>query len=292
MLRIYEIGWFSTGRDKAARDLLKVVHESCNREELPNLRISFIFINRAKGESDESDLFFELAGGLGIKTLSFSSEDFKSGLRRRGLQEEMNGRCFLLQRWRRLYDREIMRRIGRFGPTLIILAGYMLILGDEMCNEYPIINLHPAVPGGPKGTWQEVIWKLIEKEATESGAMIHLVTPQLDAGSPLTYCRFPITNGKFKGLWKSMKNKLQNKTSREIQDDEGENEPLFQAIRTQGIRVEIPLVLHTLKALSEGDIEVKAGGVLRKGKSIPGLLLDEKTLETLWSFGSREMTNG
>jgi phosphoribosylglycinamide formyltransferase-1 len=45
-----------------------------------------------------------------------------------------------------------------------------------------MINLHPAAPGGPTGTWQEVIWQLIEGRAVETGVMMHLVTPELDRG--------------------------------------------------------------------------------------------------------------
>ncbi|GAH59253.1 unnamed protein product, partial [marine sediment metagenome] len=43
-------------------------------------------------------------------------------------------------------------------------------------QRYNMVNLHPAAPGGPTGTWQEVIWQLIENKAEETGVMMHLVT--------------------------------------------------------------------------------------------------------------------
>ena len=46
-----------------------------------------------------------------------------------------------------------MRLIDPFKPDLSLLAGYMLIISPEMCRRYPLINLHPAAPDGPKGTW-------------------------------------------------------------------------------------------------------------------------------------------
>lgn len=275
-LRVYEIGWFSTGRDKAARDLLQVVYDNIKEGKLPHLRISFVFSNRKRGESKESDLFFKLAKDLGIQVISFSSSSFGRELRERGLEEERRERSRLIEDWRRLYDREIMKKIERFRPALIVLAGHMLILGREMCERYPIINLHPAPPGGPKGTWQEVIWEIIEQRAEHSGVMMHLVTPELDAGPPITCCRFSIRGGKFDLLWQRMEQKLKRRGLQEIQEEEGESEPLFQEIRREGVKRELPLMVHTLKLLSEDKLRIIGRRVFQKGKVISGLCVDSE----------------
>lgn len=273
---MYEIGWFSTGRDKAARDLLGVVYDNIQEGKLANLKISFIFSNRRRGEAEESDLFFELARNVGIEVISFSSRDFRPELRERGLEEEKKGESSSIENWRRLYDREIMKRVERFTPALIVLAGYMLILGGKICQRYSVINLHPAAPGGPRGTWQEVIWKLIERRVDQSGVMMHLATPELDAGPPLTYCKFPIRGPKFDLLWQRMEEKLKTRSLTEIQKEEGENELLFQEIRREGVKRELPLMVHTLKVLSEGKLKVSEGRVFQKGKIIPGLRVDKE----------------
>lgn len=273
---MYEIGWFSTGRDKAARDLLQVVYGNIKEGKLSNLKIPFVFSNRERGDARESDLFFELAKDLGIQVISFSSSSFGPELRKRGLEEEKTGRSRLTEDWRRLYDREIMKKIERFRPALIVLAGYMLIVGREMCERYPIINLHPAPTGGPKGTWQEVIWKLIEQRADHSGVMMHLVTPELDAGPPITWCQFCIRGERFDLLWQRMDEKLKRRTLQEIRKEEGESEPLFQEIRRQGVKRELPLMVHTLENLSEGKLKVIGERVFRKGKVIPGLRVDRE----------------
>ena len=64
-----------------------------------------------------------------------------------------------------------------------------------------MINLHPAAPGGPAGTWQEVIWQLIGNEAEETGVMMHMVTPKLDKGPPVAYCTFQIRGEPFDRYW-------------------------------------------------------------------------------------------
>lgn len=51
------IGWFSTGRDEAARQLLQAVQDKIHSGEI-NGEISFVFSNREPGEAKESDLFY------------------------------------------------------------------------------------------------------------------------------------------------------------------------------------------------------------------------------------------
>ena len=46
---------------------------------------------------------------------------------------------------------------------VLVMAGYMLIVSPAMCRRFAILNLHPALPGGPTGTWQEVIWRLLDE---------------------------------------------------------------------------------------------------------------------------------
>ncbi len=58
-----------------------------------------------------------------------------------------------------------MALLEPFALDVLVLAGYMLIVSPAMCARYAMLNLHPALPGGPTGTWQEVIWALLERQA-------------------------------------------------------------------------------------------------------------------------------
>jgi phosphoribosylglycinamide formyltransferase-1 len=139
---LYQLGWFSTGRDKAARDLLRTVRDSIGLGEI-KAEIAFVFSNREVGEAVESDLFLEQVRGYGLPLISFSYQRFKA-------EEDSGttGQDENLPPWRREYDREVMKRLEGFQPDLCVLAGYMLIVGGEMCRRYDMINLHPAAPGG------------------------------------------------------------------------------------------------------------------------------------------------
>jgi len=267
---MYKLGWFSTGRDKAARDLLTAVQSSIRRGEI-EAGIAFVFSNREPGESEESDLFLKLVESYSIPLVCFSYQRFKAN---KGIP--ITNQAGSLPLWRLDYDREVMARLQDFHPDLCVLAGYMLIVGEEMCQRYNMINLHPAAPGGPTGTWQEVIWQLIDNKAEETGVMMHLVTPELDKGPPVTYCTFPIRGKSFDRYWLDLE-KLPL-TSPERYNEEN---PLFKLIRKHGLTREFPLIISTLKTLSQGKVKITADKKLvdSEGRPINGYNLTDEINE-------------
>jgi folate-dependent phosphoribosylglycinamide formyltransferase PurN len=139
--------------------------------------VSF-FGNREPGEAKESDLFFELVRNYNIPLVYLSHKKLKT------VREE--------KLWLIKYDGEVNKKIEPFAPDLCVLGGYMLIVSAGPCQKYDMINLHPAPPGGPAGSWQEIIRALIEDKAETAGAMTHLVTPELDRDPVVSYCLFSI----------------------------------------------------------------------------------------------------
>ncbi|MEK7138225.1 MAG: formyltransferase family protein, partial [Patescibacteria group bacterium] len=162
--------------------------------------------------------------------------------------------------WREEHDHEIAKRIS--STDLDVLPGYMWEFSDEMCHERTIINLHPSLPGELKGTYKEVIWELIRTRATETGAMMQLVTENLDMGSVISFCRFPIRGEAFDSLWQDMDERLKHESLDEIAAKEGEANPLFHVIRQEGVRRELPLVVSVIKNLVEGNIFINGNRVL------------------------------
>ncbi len=267
---MYNIGWFSTGRDEAACQLLQTVYQALKESGLP-AGISFIFSNREPGESWASDEFFALAGQLGLEVIYLSSAKFKPELRQQGKNDP---RC--MDTWRVEYDRQVLQLLGKRRPQpgdpaqLVVLAGYMLIVSPGLCRNLPMLNLHPAVPGGPKGTWQEVIWQLIAQKAPATGAMIHLVTENLDEGPPVTYCTFPIQGGHFQPLWEQLDRQLKEHSLAEIMRLQGESQPLFAEIRRRGVQCELPLLTDTVLELAAGKLEIRNGQVYSHGQACTG----------------------
>jgi hypothetical protein len=135
-----------------------------------------------------------------------------------------------------------------------------------------MINLHPAAPDGPTGTWREVIWQLIESKATQTGVMMHLVTPELDKGPVVSYCTFPITGTAFD----SYRQHLNGQDISEIKNLQGENYPLFKLIRQHGLKREFPLILATMKAFSQGRVKIIDGKAIDSN----GIMLSGYNLTT------------
>ncbi|MEE9115679.1 MAG: formyltransferase family protein [Thermoplasmata archaeon] len=259
-----KIGWFSTGRDEAARDLLTTVVDKI-RDGTINGEIAFVFCNRERGEVAESDRFLDLVESYAFPIAIASSKDFKPEMRKEARKDGE-----VLRRWRLEYDVEIERVIAPFQWDLGVLAGYMLIVGEEFCQKHSLINLHPATPDGPKGSWQEVIWELIENQAEKTGVMMHLVTADLDRGPVITYCDFPIRGGAFTNLWTAMERKLETKTVSEIEKEEDEKEPLFLEIRKQGLIREFPLIVHTIIQFADNNLRIEGGQLIARGKPLTG----------------------
>ena len=247
----YKIGWFSTGRGPGSRNLLKTILENI-ASGIINANICFVFCSREEGEAEGSDLYLKMVKDQGLNLISFSSRKFKPEMRKQG-KDDPN----IMRQWRIEYDREIMSLLNHHSADVNVLAGYMLIVGNEMCEEYNLVNLHPASPDGPAGTWQEVIWKLIEDRANQSGVMIHLVTNELDKGPRITYCTFPLRDPFINPLWEKHEQKLKSKSLIQITKEEGDNNELFKEIRKRGVIRELPLVVQTLKIFSEGKIGIK-----------------------------------
>jgi len=263
---MYQLGWFSTGRDRAARDLLTVVNSSIKQGEI-KAEIAFAFCNREPGESEESDLFIKLVEDYHIPLICFSYQKFKARE-----SAPITDQATTLPAWRLDYDREVMNRLQGFSPDLCVLAGYMLITGKEMCQRYNMINLHPAAPGGPTGTWQEVIWQLIDDKAEETGVMMHLVTPELDKGPPVAYCTFPVRGKLVDRYCQDLEALPANSSER----DEVRSS-LFKFIRKYGLAREFPLIIATIKAFSQGKIKITDGKVIdAEGRPISGCNLTDE----------------
>jgi len=244
------IGWFSTGRDKAARDLLGYIVKK-------GIDISFVFCNREKGESKESDNFINLVESYGFDLICFSSKKFLPDLWKKDKRK-----------WRTLYDTKMLKLIPH--ADLNILAGYMLILSPLACYTLDMINLHPALPDGPRGTWQDVIWELIRRNAKETGAMVHLVTKELDRGPVVTYCKFPID---FPDLREDFENLLKTRSFNDIQK---KGHPLFYKIREEELKREFPLIEYTIKAFENKEIEIRNKKIYSHGKIIKGYDISDK----------------
>ncbi len=246
------VGWFSTGRGEGSQRLLAAAVDAIRRCEL-DAEIAVLFCNRERGEHEATDAFLDQVASFGIPCLTLSSRRFR---KERGGRLSKAGQP--LPAWRADFDRQVHALVAQYPVDIGMLAGYMLILTPELTDRYTFLNLHPAEPGGPVGTWQEVVWQLIDRRAERSGAMIHLSTEELDQGPVVTYCTYSLRGPAFDGLWAG----LGTRRVADVQQAEGEEHPLFREIRRHGAARELPLVVATLRAFAEGRLRLEGGRLL------------------------------
>ena len=85
------------------------------------------------------------------------------------------------------YTEALVKELTDAGIELVVLAGFMIIIGEEMYKAYPnrIINVHPAlIPSfcGQGYYGLRVHEAALAKGVRVSGATVHFVTPECDAG--------------------------------------------------------------------------------------------------------------
>ena len=226
------IAWFATARGTSSRLLLNAAMSAISEGRL-DAQIVCVVCNRERGQSPNTDLFLDDVERHGIPLIASSALEWR---RRVGGEISIPGQE--LATWRRDYDRHLYDQIIKHSPDLGMLAGYMLVMTDVICDHLPCLNLHPALPDGPIGTWQQVIHQLIAERARVSGMVLQRVTTQLDRGPTVTWTQYPIRGPGFDDLWDEHGHDAESET------------PLFQAIREAGASREPAFILQSLQAIA------------------------------------------
>ncbi|MDP6822208.1 MAG: formyltransferase family protein [Dehalococcoidia bacterium] len=238
-----KLGWFSTGRGEGSRGLLIAALDAIDSGTL-KANIEFVFVNRERGQHKGTDRYMDLVEERGIPLVTLSSQRFRTE-HGRAPWAELRGR----------FDEAVMELLQPYSVDVSVTAGYMLI-APVLCRHFIMVNLHPALPGGPIGMIDQVIWELIRTRAAESGVMIHVATEVLDLGPVIAYCRFPLSGPGYESAW----SETAGRTIEELQANAGEGLALFQAIRAAGVGRERPLLVATLAAIGDGRIDLNAAG--------------------------------
>jgi phosphoribosylglycinamide formyltransferase 1 len=257
---VLRIGWFSTGRGEGSQKLLRAAVDAI-REGRLGAEIAFVFSNRERGQHEATDTFFDQVEAYGIPLVTLSDSRFR---KERGGEVARSGQP--LPAWRSEYDAAVAEQLAGFSYDLGMLAGYMLITTPPLYESHPLLNLHPAAPGQPAGTWQDVTWQLIDMRVDHGGVRIHLATGELDAGPIVTYCRYRLRGANIDLLWQS----VEHRRAEDIRRAERESHPLFQEIRRRGSSREVPLVVETLRAFADGRLRLEEDRIMAGDTKVVG----------------------
>ena len=89
-------------------------------------------------------------------------------------------------------DTALMAKLAALKPDLVVLAGFMRILPDELVQQYQgrMLNIHPSLL--PKYRGLHTYRRALEAGDSHHGSTVHFVTPELDAGPPIIQYRVSI----------------------------------------------------------------------------------------------------
>ena len=89
-------------------------------------------------------------------------------------------------------DRALAAKLAAIAPDLVVLAGFMRILPDELVQRYHgrMLNVHPSLL--PKYRGLHTYRRAIEAGDSHHGSTVHFVTPELDAGPSIIQYRVPV----------------------------------------------------------------------------------------------------
>ena len=100
------------------------------------------------------------------------------------------------------YSREIYAAVSPYAPDLLIMAGFLRKMLVFPGWEGRILNIHPALLpdatayAAGKGKFGERVHAaVLENGDRVSGATVHLVTDEYDAGPPLARIEVPVDDG-------------------------------------------------------------------------------------------------
>lgn len=146
-----------SGRGSNMQALLKA--------NVANARIVAVISNKA----DAAGL--KIAENFGIETAVISQKDFKN---------------------RSDFDCALAKKIECFSPDLIVLAGFMRILGKDFVARFEgrLMNIHPSLL--PSFTGLNTHERAIEAGVKIHGCTVHFVTPELDCGPIIIQAAVPV----------------------------------------------------------------------------------------------------
>jgi phosphoribosylglycinamide formyltransferase-1 len=96
---------------------------------------------------------------------------------------------------RAAWDRDLADTIASFAPGLVVLAGFMRIVGSAVLERCPgrIINVHPALLPAFPGL--DASAQALAKGVTLSGCTVHIVDSGVDTGPILAQAAVPVLPG-------------------------------------------------------------------------------------------------
>lgn len=96
---------------------------------------------------------------------------------------------------RAAFDRALIDAVERFAPGLVVLAGFMRILGPTFVGHYRgrLVNIHPSLL--PKYKGLDTYRRVLAAGDAHHGTSVHFVTEELDGGPVIAQAAVAVRPG-------------------------------------------------------------------------------------------------
>tara|TARA_B100000579_G_scaffold417415_1_gene413924 strand:+ start:177 stop:875 length:699 start_codon:yes stop_codon:yes gene_type:complete len=90
------------------------------------------------------------------------------------------------------HDILVKKKLEELSVELVVMAGWMRIVGDEIINRFNnrLINIHPSLLPSFKGV--DAIQQAIDKRVKITGCSVHYVQKEVDSGSIIIQAAVPL----------------------------------------------------------------------------------------------------
>ena len=136
----------------------------------------------------------ELDGRLSGQIVAVISDRLDADGLRQARSDGIDSLCIARRAYpdRDSFEQALATAIDASQPQLIILAGFMRVLGADFVRRYSgrMINIHPSLL--PRHRGLQTHQRVLEAGEAEHGASVHFVTPELDGGPVITQVRMPV----------------------------------------------------------------------------------------------------
>ena len=90
------------------------------------------------------------------------------------------------------HDKLVMNKLEEFSVELVVMAGWMRIVGEHLINKFEnrLINIHPSLLPSFKGI--DAIQQAMDNKVTITGCTVHHVQKEVDSGSIIIQAAVPL----------------------------------------------------------------------------------------------------
>jgi len=92
------------------------------------------------------------------------------------------------------YEEKILETLHNKNIDLIVLAGYMRLIGNTLLSQYPkrILNIHPSLLPAFKG--KDAVGQAINAKVDKTGVTVHYVDAGMDTGEIIEQVELDLSN--------------------------------------------------------------------------------------------------